>query len=504
MHVYIPMKNQFLVCLFFSCLPIFIWAQKSPIEIVSAGSAEIVTNKGNEMTKLIGNVALKQASTFLYCDSALFYERENRVEAFSNVRLIHQDTVTITGNYLNYDGNNKMAYVNEKVKLNDRTMLLETEKLEFDLNNQIGYYRNGGKITSGQSILKSENGNYYSSANEFYFQKNVKVENPAYNVVCDTLMYQTRKKIAYFFGPTTISSKTERIHCSNGWYNTLTDQSQFSQKTTLISEGKILHADSLFYDRKKQFGAAFRKVSLFDSVQQITLYGNYGQVDGRLKKAHVTQHAVAVKIQTLGDTIFLSADTLFLFQERPKQPACVLAYRQVKVFKSNMQTIADSAVYLNTDSSMWLYGLPLVWSGKTQMNADTIQLIFKANKLDSALFLGNAFFANQEKGVHFNQLKGKNCYAKFDSVNIQLLNVNGNAQSIYYAKEDSVNYIGVNLINSGEMTYYFEKGELKRVVSLYNPEGKIYPLDALKPQELKLKGFRWSIQKRPQRPVIQP
>ena len=143
------MKNQFLVCLFFSCLPIFIWAQKSPIEIVSAGSAEIVTNKGNEMTKLIGNVALKQASTFLYCDSALFYERENRVEAFSNVRLIHQDTVTITGNYLNYDGNNKMAYVNEKVKLNDRTMLLETEKLEFDLNNQIGYYRNGGKITSG-------------------------------------------------------------------------------------------------------------------------------------------------------------------------------------------------------------------------------------------------------------------------------------------------------------------------------------------------------------------
>jgi hypothetical protein len=54
------------------------------------------------------------------------------------------------------------------------------------------------------------------------------------------------------------------------------------------------------------------------------------------------------------------------------------------------------------------------------------------------------------------------------------------------------------------MTYYFEKGELKRVVSLYNPEGKIYPLDALKPQELKLKGFRWSIQKRPQRPVIQP
>ena len=81
--------------------------------------------------------------------------------------------------------------------------------------------------------------------------------------------------------------------------------------------------------------------------------------------------------------------------------------------------------------------------------------------------------------------------------------MSGNAQSIYYAKEDSVNYIGVNLINCGEMTYFFEKGELKRVVSLFNPEGKIYPLDALKPHELKLKGFKWSLQNRPQKPVFQ-
>jgi len=498
------MKNRILIVTLFSLFTSFIWAQKSPIEIVSAKTAEIVNIKGSELTKLIGEVALKQSGTMLYCDSALFYEKSNRVEAFSNVKLIHQDTITITGNYLNYDGNSKMAYVDEHVKLNDRTMLLETEKLEFDLNKQIGYYQNGGKITSGQSILKSEIGNYYSELNEFYFQKNVKIDNPDYNVVCDTLMYQTRLKVANFYGPTTISSKTEQIKCSNGWYNTLTDQSQFSKKTTLYAEGKILNADSLNYDRKRQFGSAFRKVSLFDSVQQVTLYGNYGQVNGKLKKAHVTQQALALKIQNKNDSVFLMADTLFLMQERPKQKACVLAYKNVKVFKQNLQSIADSAAYLNLDSCLTLYGNPLVWSGKTQMNADTVLFILKSSKLDSAVFLGNAFFANQEKTVHFNQLKGKNCFAKFDSVNIHLLNVSGNAQSIYYAKEDSVNYIGVNLINCGEMTYFFEKGELKRVVSLFNPEGKIYPLDALKPHELKLKGFKWSALKRPQKPVIQP
>jgi lipopolysaccharide export system protein LptA len=481
----------------------FSWAQKSPIEIVSAASAEIQTNKGNEMTKLIGNVALKQASTIMYCDSALFFERENRVEAFSNVKLIHQDTITILGNYLNYDGNSKKAFVNENVKLSDKTMLLETEKLDFDLYTQIGHYQNGGRITSGQTILKSEIGDYHSNENEFYFQKNVKVTHPEYNVVSDTMMYHTRKKIVYFFGPTVISSQTEKIKCSNGWYNTLTDQSQFSKNTSLFSEGKILQADSLFYNRKKQFGSAFRNVSLYDSAQQTTLYGNYGQVNGITKKAHVTANALAVKIQMKKDTIFLSADTLFLNQETPKQVGAVLAYKNVRVFKQNLQAISDSAVYLNADSSLWMYGNPIAWTGKSQMNADTIHFLFKSNRIDSVLFLGNAFFANQEKTIHFNQLKGKNCYAKFDTVNIQSLNVNGNAQSIYYSKEDSINYIGVNIINSGEMTFYFEKGELKRVVALYNPEGKIYPLDELKPQELKLKGFKWTANKRPQKPVIQ-
>ena len=497
------MKDRIIIVTFFSLLSNLIWAQKSPIEIVSAKTAEIVNIKGSELTKLIGAVALKQSGTFLYCDSALFYEKLNRVEAFSNVKLIHQDTITITGNYLNYDGNSKMAFVDENVKLNDRTLLLETEKLEFDLNRQIGYYQNGGKITSGQSILKSVKGNYYSELNEFYFQKNVKIDHPDYNVICDTLMYQTRLKIANFYGPTTISSKTEQIKCSNGWYNTVTDQSQFSKKTILHAEGKILNSDSLYYDRKRQFGSAFRNVVLFDSVQQITLFGNYGQVNGKLKKALVTNKALAIKIQNKKDSIFLLADTLFLMQEKPKQKACVLAYKNVKVYKQNLQSIADSAAYMNLDSCLTLYGNPLIWSGKTQMSSDTVLFLFKSSKLDSAFFLGNAFFANQEKTVHFNQLKGKNCFAKFDSANIDLLNVSGNAQSIYYAKEDSVNYIGVNLINCGEMTYFFEKGELKRVVSLFNPEGKIYPLDALKPHELKLKGFKWSLLNRPQKPVFQ-
>ena len=54
-----------------------ILAQNSRLEILFAKSAEIIKLKNIEVTKLIGDVAMKQDGTFLNCDSALFYGLEN-------------------------------------------------------------------------------------------------------------------------------------------------------------------------------------------------------------------------------------------------------------------------------------------------------------------------------------------------------------------------------------------------------------------------------------------
>ena len=53
---------------------------------------------------LIGSVRMKHDSMYMFCDSALIFEKINSVEAFGNVRMEQGDTLFIYGDYLYYDG----------------------------------------------------------------------------------------------------------------------------------------------------------------------------------------------------------------------------------------------------------------------------------------------------------------------------------------------------------------------------------------------------------------
>ena len=62
---------------------------------------------------LEGNVSFRHDSSYMYCDSAYFFEATNSLEAFSNVRMEQGDTLFVYGNYLFYDGDTQIAYLRE-------------------------------------------------------------------------------------------------------------------------------------------------------------------------------------------------------------------------------------------------------------------------------------------------------------------------------------------------------------------------------------------------------
>ncbi len=492
-------KSSFLVC-FFGFLSATSLAQsKSKVEILNAGNFEYIKADIGPIIKLIGNVKLKQVSTFMDCDSALIYENENKVEAYSNVKINHKDSVTIFGNYLLYDGLSKKGYITKDVKMIDKNMTLTTDQLDYDFTNQFGYYGNGGTIISKNNKLTSDVGYYYARQKEFFFKKNVVLTNPEYVMTSDTLMYNTFSKIAYFFGPTKIIAKADQIYCENGWYDTENDISQFSKNAVLFSDRKMLKADSLYYDRKIQLGKAFRNIHVYDSAQKIHLFGYYGRSNGLTKITFVNKESYAIKIMDQGDSLFLFSDTLMILQRNKKQKQMLIAYNQVKIFKSDLQAVCDSLVYNNDDSSMFMYQAPVMWSGHNQITSDTIVFFINNDKLDSFNLLSNALVISKEKGAHYNQIKGKEMTGILDSSAIKVIKVFGNGQSIYYSKEDSIRYIGVNKIDCSEMIFYFKKGELEKAVFITDADATLYPLDELKPEELRLKGFKWLEKRRPQK-----
>ncbi len=72
----------------------------------------------------------------LWCDIAIFYQKENRLQAIGNVRLQQGDSVQMTSGRINYDGDTRLAKAYESVLLRNTTksssMTLTTDTLYFD------------------------------------------------------------------------------------------------------------------------------------------------------------------------------------------------------------------------------------------------------------------------------------------------------------------------------------------------------------------------------------
>ncbi|MFN4084023.1 MAG: OstA-like protein [Bacteroidia bacterium] len=473
---------------------------KNRVEIIFARNFEGIKTQAGQVNKLIGDVQLREGKTLMWCDSAYIFEAENITEAYNRVKIIHNDSVTITGDYLRYDANEKTAVISGNVVLKDNSITLTTDNLEYETASGVAYYNTGGIIVSEKNKLTSQLGYYYTRQKEFFFRKKVVLTNPEYKMEGDTLLYNTQTKTAFFFGPTTINGTSEKIYCENGWYNTITDVSQFSKNAVLHSEGLKLKADSLHYNKKQKLGKAYRNIELFDSAQQVYVYGNFGQTNGVTGITFVTQKANALKLMSNNkDSLIIYADTIMLLEELPKQKQQIKAFKKVKLIKSDIQAICDSLVYNKTDSQMYFFKKPVLWSGLNQITSDTMVFYLANNKLDSFALLSNSFIAQKEKGIHFNQIRGRNMAGLFDSSNIKYINVYGNGQSIYYAKEDSVNYTGVNMIDCSEMVFYFDKNRIEKAVFITNADANLYPLDEKKPDELRLKGFKWLENERPKR-----
>ena len=140
---------------------------------------------------LIGNVAFRHDSVYMYCDSACFYEKTNSLEAFDNVKMVQGDTLFLYGDYLFYDGNTQIAQVRYNVRMENKNTTLLTDSLNYDRIYNLGYYFDGGTLMDEENVLTSEWGEYSPATKISVFNYDVKLVNPKFTLTSDTLRYST-------------------------------------------------------------------------------------------------------------------------------------------------------------------------------------------------------------------------------------------------------------------------------------------------------------------------
>ncbi|MDX2287096.1 MAG: OstA-like protein [Bacteroidia bacterium] len=512
-------------------------AQSRRLKILNAAYLTFEQRGGLSVQKLVGQVRLRQDSTLFYCDSALFYDAENRVEAFGRVRADMPDNVTLTAARMTYDANTRIAEVFNNIRLTDGEVVLTTQRMTYFRNEDYGYYQGGGKLVDDSTTLTSVYGYYYPNEQKAYFKRRVELVNPDYTLKTDTLGYNVKTKVAQFVTYTVINSRDGEIVTRSGEYDTEARRVNLFQRATVRDSSYTLTADTLRYTDNASTGIARGRVVVVQKDSSLEVRGNYGRFSRELDESLLAENPVAIQ-RFDGDSLFIFADTLFSTHlerpvqriradtvSRPETPdgqwvvrqdtlqdtvrvRVFKAYRNVRFFMRDFQGIADSMVYFFDDSLICLFGTPVLWSETQQLSGDLLSIWMRRKQIDSLYVGGNGFLVAQEGEAGFNQIKGKELKAKFMDNKIHRLEVEGNSESIFFIRDDQdtarISYQGMNQASSQEMLIYFRDNEARKVVFKSKPQGTFFPYFEVAGKDNRLEGMEWRADERPERPVLAP
>lgn len=466
---------------------------------------------GKRVDWVIGNVIFTQNQTTIYCDSAQIFKKENSVEAYGHVKITDGDSVTVTSQTLRYDGDKRVAYLRKNVvfvKL--ATASLYTDFLDYYRNQSEARYFNGGRLIDSTNNLTSRKGYYNTRTNLASFKTNVVGVNPDYTLKSDTLQYNTKTKIAFFRDKTTVTDKEGKTAVyDHGFYDT-----KPTAKKSELTKGVVqtptyeMKGDKYFIDDLRKYYQAKTNVVMTSKEQNLTIYGDDGFYNKTTGVAKVYGNAWMAKVGNDGDTLFLSADTLVSIESNNPSAKRMLAYPNVKIFKSNLQGKADSLAYLTSDSVLYMYQRPILWTAENQMTGDTIRVELKNESVDKLFMYANSFVVAQDSLLNYNQIKGRTMTTYFANKTIHHVDVNGNGESIYYVLQEEekdldslllkIVYVsGMNKMICSNMKINFIDGKLDNFVAYEKPDAQFIPPHEIQQDQTKLKGFVWFAKERP-------
>ena len=170
----------------------------------------------------------------------------------------------------------------------------------------------------------------------------------------------------------------------------------------------------------------------------------------------------------------------------------------VKLFREDMQMACDSLHYSDLDSLVRLYRDPVFFNeGNRQYAADSIYVVIRNRRAEKANLMANAFITIQEDSLSFDQIRGTEMVAYFDSTAaLTRFDALGGANALFFLVENNA-LATVNKVESKMLYATFKDSELERIYYFEEPKNDGYPVVQMQREDKQLKGFRWEPERRP-------
>ncbi len=461
-----------------------------------------------------------------------YYHTETKQAYFKGDVVVIDSSFTLQADTLHYDTEKEISYFHGPTNMETDSSKIYCEAGFYNAIEQYGEFEKNVRFDDGKQIATADKIIYDGKKEQTYFEGKVNFEGDNRTVIADDSDYDPDKQISRFRGSVKIADSTQTIYADSLYYY---EEEEFTRAWGYVvveSGDQTIWADSLDFDQTSSSGEAWGNVVIKDSIQNIWAdYAQYqqgkrsGLAEGKVLLVNHEQEIIidceraifndsTSYIHATGrplmrslieaDTLYLAADTLITFKpDLEKDDRTLIADRNARIFKSDLQAVSDSLIYSTADSVFRFYKIdthPVVWSDTSQFSADTIFIYQKNEQVDKIDLINKAFIINEMDSTFYNQIKGKDILVRFNDNQVRQMDVKGNGETIYYIRDDAGAYIGVNKTQCSEMLIYFGDNEVDNINFYRQPQATIYPMKQVNHNTLRLENFNWQDKIRPASP----
>lgn len=488
---------------------------------------------------VFGNVVLINGRQQLFT-ARLHYDLNTKLATYHEGATLSNGKSQLTSTHGYYYVKEKQVLFKGEVLATDPEFTLRTDTMAFNTETQMVQFLAPTLISQQGSKIYTEGGFYDTENNIAEFDKNPQyerdgqrgrsrkmrydgttkqyildgdaiIEEPAAKreVKADVIRYNTDTEKAVFIGNVDYRDSTQTMTGQEVRYDSRNKQYQLTGRGRVVDPPNIIEADSIDFNDQLGSGLALGNVIWQDTASDVTLLSYRMDYNKQTEYIHafggfgsLGQHGrPLMKSLIERDTLYMSSDTLTSFKpDSASDNRLLLAYRDVRIFKSNLQASCDSLTFSSVDSIFTFYklnNLPLIWADTSQFSADTIRMLLKNKKIDRIWLRQNALVINSEDEQMFNQIKGRNNTVFFSNDEAREMLVEGNAQAVYYALDEKKAYVGVNETACSEMRLFFSNNQVESIKFYTAPKGTFSPLKKNGTEAKKLDGFFWEKTRRP-------
>ena len=480
----------------------------------------------------------------------LDYNTRDSVAIFQDgAAMRDKDGQVIESLYGTYDSKAHLFVFNDQVNMYMDTTFVKTSRLEYRSDLSTAYFGYGTDMWQDDQMLSANDGWYDREKELYFFRRQVHVLTQTQETWSDSLFYHRVPKDAELLGHVELMDTTRNVYALAGRfeYCDSLNQVRMTREPAIMSvdEDDNGKRDTLYVGGDLLLYRTVKKCDIPDgwvkaSQKRMSDIAGDPVMEYRKKAAEAAAKAaeeaakndpnrppqgagapppVAKKgadapeggTPAPADTSAAPADSLaapkdsLVVKEPPKDTtkvAFLWGSKHVRLFRRDMQMASDSLTYTDLDSLVRVYQDPIFFNeGRRQYASDSMYIVIKNQQMQKAHLLSNAFITMEEGPGAYNQIRGTEMVAYFDSTTaLTRFDALGGAASLFFLEEKGA-LATVNKVETKMIYATFKDGDIERMYYYDNPKNDGYPTVQLANDDKQLKGFRWEPERRPASPA---